>query len=170
MKVFVLAWLLAASALAQVSSRSPTSACGQQNVSFRVKLGDTQDTVAQPGAGKALVYFIHEAGTSITVGYPTVKIAMDGAWLGANHGNSYFPVTVDPGEHHLCVSLQSSLVAPRVELAHFTAESGTIYYYRTRLFVSSRGALELLDLEPIDSDQGNYLVRSLAVAASKPKK
>ena len=51
-----------------------------------------------------------------------MKLAVDGAWVGANHGNSYFSVSVEPGEHHVCVTLQSSLVAQRVELAHFTAE------------------------------------------------
>jgi len=50
-------------------------------------------------------------------------MAMDGAWVRANHGNSYFALSVEPGEHHVCVTLQSSLVAQRVELAHFTAEA-----------------------------------------------
>jgi hypothetical protein len=93
---------------------------------------------------------------------------LDGTWAGANHGNSYFSVSVDPGEHHVCVTLQSSLVAQRVELAHFTAVADTAYYYRTRLVMSR--SMELLELEPIDNDQGKYLVASFALAVSNPKK
>ncbi len=97
-----------------------------------------------------------------------MKLAMDGAWVGANHGNSYFSVSVEPGEHHVCVTLQSSFVAQRVELAHFTAEAGKTYYYRSEL-VTSR-SVELLELDPIDSDQGKYLIDSFPLSVSTPKK
>jgi hypothetical protein len=168
MRFIVLAMLFAASASAQAPPVAPPSACGHENVSFKVKLDESQHTLAQPDPGKARVYFVHDAGTSITLGYPTVKLAMDGAWVGANHGNSYFSVSVEPGEHHVCVTLQSSLVAQRVELAHFTAEAEKVYYYRTQL-VTSR-SVELLELEPIDSDQGKYLIATFPLSVSQPKK
>lgn len=62
------------------------------------------------------------------------------------------------------VNLQSSRLILRKELEHFTAEAGSIYYSRTR-FVGW-----FLVLEPIDSDQGRYLVESLPLAVSKPNK
>jgi len=165
---FALIMLVAASALAQAPPAGSTAACGRENVSFKVKLEESQPTPAQPDPGKARVYFFHDAGTSATLGYPTVKLAMDGAWVGANHGNSYFSVSVAPGEHHVCVTLQSSLVAQRVELAHFTAEADRVYYFRTRLVMSR--TVELLELDPIDSDQGKYLVVSSTLSVSTPKK
>ena len=168
MRFIGLAMLFAVSAFAQVPSAASTAACGPEKISFKVKLDESQHTLAQPDPGKARVYFLHDAGTSQTIGYPTVKIAMDGAWLGANHGNSYFSVSVELGEHHVCVTLQSSLVAQRVELAHFTAGAGGVYFYRTRLVVSR--SVELLQLEPIDSDQGQYLAESFPLAALKQKK
>jgi len=169
MRMLVLVMLLlTAFALAQSPPAMPTAACGSADVSFKVNLDDSPHPLAQPDPGKARVYFIHDAGTSSTLGYPTVKVALDGAWLGANHGNSYFSVSVDPGEHHLCVALQSTLVSPRVELAHFTAAAGTVYYYRTRLVLSR--SVELLQLEPIDSDQGKYLIASFRLSVSNPKK
>lgn len=61
----------------------------------------------------------------------------------------------------------SSLVAPRMELAHFTAAANTTYYYRTRLVMSRQ--VELLELDPIDSDQGKYLVSLFALSGSNPK-
>ena len=168
MRSALIALLFAASASAQTSRAAATAACGPENVSFKVKLDDSQHTLAQPEPGKARVYFFHDAGTSSTLGYPTVKLAMDGAWVGANHGNSYFSTSVEPGEHHVCVTLQSTLVAQRVELAHFTAEAEKVYYYRTRLVMSR--SVELLELDPINSDQGKYLIVSFPLSVSNPKK
>ncbi|MFZ0684841.1 MAG: hypothetical protein WAM89_04810 [Terriglobales bacterium] len=168
MRIIVVVMLSTAFALAQVPPAASTAACGPDKVSFRVKLDESQHTLSQPDSGKARVYFLHDAGSGSILGYPTVKLALDGAWVGANHGNSYFPVSVEPGEHHVCVTLQSSLVAQRVELAHFTAEADKIYYYRTRLVVSR--SVELLELDAIDSDQGKYLIASFPLSVSNPKK
>jgi len=155
-------------AFAQAPPAASPAACGPENVSFKVKLDQSQHALAQPDPGKARVYFFHDAGTSVTLGYPTVKMAMDRTWVGANHGNSYFALSVEPGEHHVCVTLQSSLVAQRVELEHFTAEPEKVYYYRTRLVMSR--SVELLQLDPIDSDQGKYLVAAFPLSVSSPKK
>ena len=168
MKIALIALLFAASALAQGPPVRPTAACGPGNVSFKVKLDDTQHTLAQPEPGKARVYFIHESGAPWQLGYPTSKQGIDGAWVGANHGNSYFSVSVEPGEHHLCVALQTSIYEDRIELAHFTAEAGKVYYYRTRLVLSR--SVDLLELELIDSDQGKYLIVSFPLSVSTPKK
>jgi len=167
LKTVALLMLFAAAAFGQVAP-ADSSACGPAGISFKVNLDGSQRTLVQPEPGKARVYFIHDAGSGSTLGYPMIKMAMDGAWVGANHGNSYFSVSVDPGEHHVCVTLQSSLVEQRVELAHFTAAADKVYFYRTRLVLSR--AVELLDLEPIDSDQGKYLIGSFPLSVSIPKK
>jgi hypothetical protein len=167
MKIALIALLFAASALAQGPAADPAAACGPANVSFKVKLG-APNMLVQPYPGKALVYFIHDAGSWGALGYPTTKLGIDGSWMGANHGDSYFSVFVEPGEHHVCATLQSSIVADRVELAHWKAEAGKVYYYRTRLVLSR--SVELLELEPIDSDQGKYLIASFPLSVSTPKK
>jgi hypothetical protein len=167
MKVALVALLFAASALAQGPSAEPASACGPANVSFKVKLG-APNMLVQPYSGKAQVYFIHDSGNWGVIGYPTTKIGIDGSWVGANHSNSYFSIFVEPGEHHLCAALQTSIYEDRIELAHFTAESGKIYYFRTRLVTARQ--LELLELDPIDSDQGKYLIASFPLSVSTPKK
>lgn len=68
-----------------------------------------------------------------------------------------FLVRGKPGERHLCVALQSEFpVAPRfVGCVHFTAEPGKVYYFRTRTLGSENRTF--LDLQPIDSDQGEFL-------------
>jgi hypothetical protein len=168
MKIALIAMLFASAAFAQGPSPGVASACGPGNVSFKVKLSDTPAAPAHAGAGKALVYFIHDAGTSAVLAYPTTKIGVDGAWVGADHSNSYFSVSVDPGEHHVCATLQSSFVDDRAEFAHFQAEAGKVYYYRTRLVLSR--SVEILELEPIDSDEGKYLVAFYPLSVSQAKK
>src|ERR1700753_3007684 len=158
MRILPVFLLFAATAVAEDLSSRPITPCGGGSANFKVKLDDSQHAPAQPAPGKALVYFIHDAGTSVVLAYPTTKLAVDGAWAGANHSNSYFSISVDPGEHHVCATLQSSLVGNRAEFAHFQAEAGKVYYYRTRLVMSRE--VELLDLDLIDSDEGRYLIQS----------
>ena len=90
--------------------------------------------------------------------------------MGADQHNSYLSVSVEPGEHHACANRQSRFAQANqmVALAHFTAEPGKVYYFRTRTF--GNGSQELFDLEEIDSDQAKYLIASypLSVSHAKP--
>jgi hypothetical protein len=104
----------------------------------------------------------------VNLGYPTTKYGVDGNWVGADHGDSWFAVAVTPGEHHVCTVLQSSFVGQRVELAQFTAEAGKSYYFRTQ-FVTS-GTVELLEIERIDSDEAGYLFSEYPMATATAKK
>lgn len=169
MKGVLIAVLLTASALAQKPVARLAPSCGPENVRFKVRLDNTQHSMAPVEPGKARVYFIHDAGTFLAhpPGYPTTILGLDGAWVGANHADSYFSVPVTPGEHHVCAALQSVLVDQRVELAHFTAEAGKLYAFRTRLLMSRD--VELLELTPIDSDQARFLVASYPLARSRAK-
>lgn len=168
MKIALAMLMVAIPAFAQVVPAPSIAACGSDSISFKVKPDESRHLVTQPDPGKARVYFIQEAGTSMGLGYPTVKLGLDGKWVGANRLNSYFSVPVEPGEHHVCVMLQSSLLAQRVELAHFMAEADKVYYYRTRIVMSRE--MELLELDLIDSDQGRYLVALFPLSVSSPKK
>jgi len=185
MKAALVAILFAAPALAQTSepSRSPrdvaAAACGPKNVKFEVKQ-DTPPDPAQPTPGKALVYMIEDLGQcpdcvglrgSLTdVADALTRVGMDGTWVGANQGNSYFFFAVDPGEHHLCINWQSRLElrSHAFAMANFTAEEGKIYYFRERLFPGENDYF--LDLDPVNSDQGKYLVAISAFSTSRAKK
>ncbi|MGP8268534.1 MAG: DUF2846 domain-containing protein [Terracidiphilus sp.] len=168
MKVAILALFVTASVFAQAQVGRIASACGPYDVSFKVKPDEKDHSPAQAAEGKALVYFIHDSGTSAVIAYPTTKMGVDGAWAGANHSNSYFYVSEEPGEHHVCADLQTSLYEDRTELLHFRAEAGKLYYFRTRL-VTSR-SVELLELDPLDSDQGTYLISLFPLSVSTTKK
>jgi hypothetical protein len=168
MKLGLALMLFAVSGFAQAQTAAPTAACGPGGVSYKVKLDDTPQSLLLTEPGKARIFFIHESGGADSIAYPTLKVGVDGAWVGANHADSYFSISVEPGEHHFCTTLQSSFYGGALELAHLNAEAGKSYFYRTRLILSR--SVELLELERIDSDQGKYLVTSLPLSISTPKK
>jgi hypothetical protein len=164
MRSAFIALLFAASAFAQEPAVIATSACGPEGGSFRVKLDQSQHTLAQPDPGKALAYFLQEKGTDAFA--VTTKIGIDGAWVGANKNSSYFAVSVDPGEHHVCANVQS-FRGHRVGLVHFTAETGKVYYFDARV-AYGEGADLYFFLGAVDSDQARYLIDSLALSESTP--
>jgi hypothetical protein len=170
MRSALILMFLAVSAFGQQESGALAAACGPKNTSFNVKRDESQHTLAQPDSGKAVVYFVQDIGeVNCLGGCITTKIGLDGAWVGANQHNSYFFVSVEPGEHHVCANPQSNLgrLSRMVALAHFTAEAGKVYYFRTR--GSMGGTQTLFDLDPIDSDQAKYLITSNPLSVAHPK-
>jgi len=164
MKTTLLILLLSSPALAQ----SPvTAACGPEKVTFAAQEATTPLAPALPDAGKALVYFIQDEGQLSEDRHYTLKIGLDGAWVGAYRDNAVFAVSVEPGEHHLCANVQSHFEpGQNLAFAHFTAEPGKVYYLRTRL--SPYGGH--LEIDQPDSDQAKYLISIYPASVSKPKK
>ena len=101
-------------------------------VSCLVILFGTLPLLGQPEQGKALVYFFVDFVTA-----PTMRVGVDGNWVGANNGKSYFFFQVDPGEHNVCAEWQSGTFkksSERVgEAIHLPAEAGKTYYLRPEL-------------------------------------
>jgi hypothetical protein len=171
MKTTLVVMLLTVCAFAQEGSGVVATACGPKSTNFDAQRDESQHALAQPEAGKARIYFIQDVGVVHCLGAClTTKIGLDGAWVGADERNSYFSVSVDPGEHHVCANRQShfAYINQMVALAHFTAEAGKVYYFRTRSFGDKNQVL--IDLDPVDSDQANYLIASypLSVSHAKP--
>jgi hypothetical protein len=98
-------------------------ACGPKDAHFKVDLDDSEHDLAKPDSGKALVYFVQDMDKQNGLGV-TTQVGIDGSWVGANRDNSWFAVSVDPGEHHICVTGKSHIYGEVLELAHFTAEAG----------------------------------------------
>lgn len=177
--------LLVTSAVAQdaAAAAAAESACGPANTTFNVKF-DASHPTPQPDAGKAVVYVIEDLGecpgcimtNSLggffnNVDHAITKIGMDGAWMGANRGSSYIVFSVDPGEHHLCMNWQSRLQmrSHAFSMANFTAQEGQVYYFRERVFPGHSGDY-VFELDPVNSDEGKYLVAISATSISRPKK
>jgi|HubBroStandDraft_1064217.scaffolds.fasta_scaffold32547_3 hypothetical protein len=149
-------------------------ACGAANAQFQVTTSDTHaETKADPG--KALIYLVEEQKLRVFRDV-TVRVGLDGKWLGATRGTSYLSFALEPGEHHLCVDFLSEFLEPGrlVSLYGFTAEAGKIYYFRARTMasVSSRGNRDIavLDLDLVNDDQGKLLVANSPLSVSHPKK
>lgn len=147
------------------------SACGPPTAHF-----DTQTAPAPaiaPDANKSQVYVI-EVFDKVPnqLARPTLRIGMDGTWVGANKGNSYITFAVDPGEHHLCANWQSvfKTYSKKAAFAGFTAEPGSTYYFRARIIEqggTTGGSSFSLDLDQVNPDEGKYLVQSSAFRTSR---
>jgi hypothetical protein len=137
--------------------------CGPFGVMFNVQTTDQKHPVGQPEPGKALVYFFVDF-----VNAPTMRVGVDGNWLGANDGKSYFFFQVEPGAHNVCTEWQSGTFkksSERVgEAMHLTAEAGETYYIRLNF------SYQRMHLELSDEAEGHFLIGSSLFATSQTKK
>ena len=147
---------------------TPQAACGPTKVHFDTH-PDKSQLPANIDSGKALIVVAEDfRPLPGNVGSPTIKVGADGTWMGATHGASYLYFLIDPGEHHLCVEMQTRLKwFSGLAFAHVTAEPGKTYYFRTREMESS--VEHYLDLDAIDADEGRFLVASSQLSGSRPK-
>jgi len=170
-------FLFATFAFAQEQSpiAAVEAACGPKDVQFETQAAPSQPST-QPEAGKSLVYVVEVFDRAVgQLSRPTLRVGVDGKWVGADKGNSYISFSIEPGQHHLCANWQSHWKRYSNEEAFhgFTADPGTIYYFRARIneIGGSGGASNFsLDLEPLNVDEGKYLVASSAMSTSQPKK
>src|SRR5271156_829480 len=68
--------------------------CGVAGAKFDVKTDSARHPVTQPEAGKALVYFLEDDSEFGSTPKPTTMASLDGQWVGATHGDSYFYFSV----------------------------------------------------------------------------
>lgn len=175
MKSVLIFLLLASPAIAQDKPTDTTVApgCGAEDSKYDVKTDQAQHPMMQPDAGKALVVFIEDDLDFGSTPKPTTRAGLDGGWVGATHGNSYFYFSVDPGEHHLCASWQKAVIVGQghqAAAAHFTAEAGKVYYFRVRNSWHREHGVAVIDFTPLDSDEGLLLAGKFALSTSHPKK
>jgi hypothetical protein len=186
MKTVLVLLLFATSVFAQDPAAvvAAESACGPNNTTFNVKPDAVQHPTVQPESGKALIYVVEDlgecpgcstsssfAGFFNSVDNAVTKVGMDGAWMGANRGSSYIFFAATPGEHHLCMNWQSRLQerSRAFAMANFTAAEGKVYYFRERVFPGHSGDY-VFELDPVNSDEGKYLVAISPFSVSHPKK
>ena len=106
--------------------------CGKENTKFDVQTTKSNHPILKPDAGKALVYFLQDDTDFVSRPRPSTRFGLDGAWIGATNSNSYFYVSVDPGEHHLCADWQSFVgfnTGHKTGAASFTATEGSSYFF-----------------------------------------
>ncbi|HTB95916.1 MAG TPA: hypothetical protein VK716_02840 [Terracidiphilus sp.] len=148
-------------------------ACGDSGSKFEVKETNV-GSQARAQAGKALVFFVEKDINLGVVSTPLSRAGLDGRWVGATHGASYFSFVVEPGIHHLCASTYFGVFGGDygTAVAHFSAEPGGVYYFEVRntLPASRESSATDVSLVPLDSDEGKYLTSTLPLVEAHQKK
>lgn len=125
------------------------AACGPKNEKFELKVEKPVDAEAPVPPEQAAVYFVTKLSRFNRAVY---MVAIDGAWVGALRGDSYFRTTVPAGVHHACLWVKGMTLG-LVELN--VAPTQTYYvrgHWRTGFLHGG------VDAEVISSDEGKYLV------------
>jgi hypothetical protein len=156
--------------------------CGDDKVKFDVATKKGQPDPAPPAAGNAQIVFIEAVDECGGCTIPPLRFGGEGAWSGANKGNSYFTVDVLPGEHHLCAAWQGTFGVSRQEprWANFVALPDKVYYFEARVTIVSRlsgvgidarievdGTVNFLQ---VSEEEGKRRVKASALSISKRKK
>jgi len=161
--LFVFLGALPVLAQDETATARTAAGCGPSDALFDVKTTDLKHPVGQPEQGKALVYFFVDLLTA-----PTMRVGVDGNWVGANDGKSYFFFQVAPGEHNVCTEWQSGTFkksSERVgEAMHLIVETGKTYYLRLNF------GYQRMQLGLSDEAEGHFLIGSSLYATSQPKK
>lgn len=165
---------LAAQDQAQPQSGMSAAGCGPAKVEFSVKTDKNAHPATQPDPGKALVYVFEQEkldpGLNIDSGV-TIRVGVDGKWVGADYGASYLAFPVDPGNHNVCVNWQSSIESRSKQAAALSldAEPGRVYYFSASVDLRTHRP-ETVRLEVVDPAESNILLAQSAQSASHPKK
>lgn len=176
--LLILIAVLALPAFSQDSSSTGT-ACGPEKTQFEVKTDKHGHPKAAADPDKAVVYVFERVwldADAVPVNLATIRIGIDGRWVGANHGNSYFSFAVDPGSHAVCADWQSSWVrisrpgssANLASAASLTAEAGRVYYFQADVDERSHHQ-PMVTIEPLDPAEAKLLIATSAISSSRPK-
>jgi hypothetical protein len=152
----------------QAAAARTAAGCGPSQTQFDVKLDDSLHLLAQPEDGKAIVYVFEDDFTG-----PTMRIGIDGSWVGATNAKSFIYFTLSPGQHSVCTEWQSNVFKKTSERVggakSLTVEAGKVYYLRMT-FEEVRQASGRIRLELTDNAEGQFLLSSSALCNSHAKK
>jgi hypothetical protein len=158
---------------AQANAARASAGCGPSETQFDVKTDKSQHLSAQPEPDKSLVYVFEDETrqpNTFNIGSVTTRVGLDGKWVGANHGKSYFFFFVSPGEHRLCAEWQSSFkrFSKLGSATSFTTEAGKTYYFRTEIEEREKYPAAV-KLELVNSAEGQFLISGGALSKSRVK-
>jgi hypothetical protein len=140
--------------------------CGSADVKFKVETGSGSEE--HRATGKARLYVVEAFRRPIfEFRNPTIRIGLDGHWLGATNINHFLASTIDPGEHRICVQWQTtqSALSRKVKTAAFVAVAGGEYYFRVGI-----GYPGGLTVENTTVQEGRRLIGKSKLALSSPEK
>lgn len=145
------------------------TACGPETTRFQIRASKSARPDAPP-AGKALVYLIEDNTDFNWTPEPTTRVAIDGNWKSAVHGNAATAFEVAPGAHRLCLRWQdwsrggAGLLrglrigyTPASATVALEAETGKIYYYLAHNLYDPHGGAAgaaHIELTPLPAAEG----------------
>lgn len=164
--------------------RTAEAACGDSTARFKVKRINGPSDVPAPSPGSARLVVLENGfgwyadrylvpkGKSKPRDYkklpqrltPTVRMGMDGKWMGALRGNDFVTFTVSPGEHHLCVQFQNpentgtSSTLPMAFLSDMKADVGQTYYFQISYMMIHNLDKWGLELHPLQEYSGKLIL------------
>jgi hypothetical protein len=177
--------LLSSFSFALVGAISATvlpEACGDEKVSFDIQLQKNAPAPAIPEAGKGQVIFVEKSQKPPTIGClsagvscnDVTRFGVDGGWVGATKGNSYFTISLEPGVHHVC-----AVVGKEVEAQPLTVEVGHAYYFQVEYKAEGRQygtasepnyqVEKNVRFSMLNEDQGKYRIKASALSIATPK-
>jgi hypothetical protein len=171
----LLVFLFASATYAQTAStQAAAPGCGTDNAKFDVTSDKHNHPFVKPEPGKAVVYFLQDDSHFESRPRPTTRFGLNGSWIGATTSNSYFFMSVEPGEHHLCAGWQNFVgftEGHKSGAAHFTAEPGGLYFFIVRnRYLREGKEIAGMSLDPVDADQAQLLMSKFAFTTSRARK
>jgi hypothetical protein len=134
--------------------------CGPDGVKFPTVTDSTQHPTPTAPSDKALIYIVRPSNAA---GRIQTRLAVDGSWVGANYGNNYFFLTLDPGEHHFCSQAEDRNVLS------LNLQAGKTYYLVqtvTTGMMKSRSTLQVIT----DLDGQESLTKSRLSVKREPER
>ncbi len=177
--VFLILSLAIASSIPLQASTLP-DACGDDKIKFDIKLQKDPPAPPGPEAGKGQIIFIEASKKPPAIGCMgncnnVARYGVDGAWVGATKDNSYFVLSVDPGEHHLC-----AVLGKEVDAEALTVEAGKVYYFQVNYNAEGTQygdakhpnyqVKKNVDFSLLKEDLGKYRVKASDLSTAIPKK
>jgi hypothetical protein len=133
-------------------------ACGDNSAKLDVLTQNHPATLPAPNPNSATLVFVQR--NIRCIGCSISRVGLDGAWIGADKGNSYFSFAAAPGVHHVCAYWDAPLakLEDKVGLTDFTAQAGQIYYFEIEVALRGPEDAPTMRLKPLSPDMGAFLV------------
>jgi hypothetical protein len=160
---------------APAQTPKPHAACGPADAIHRVTASD-DISIPEPQPGMATLVFIEDElqqrpGHAPCVHCTTrLRLGMDGQWIAATAGSSHISILVAPGEHHFCADPDSATREnPQPSMYGMQIEAGKTYFLRARLALFAAYDVRVLELGPVNEDEGRFLVSTSKQSSFTPK-
>jgi hypothetical protein len=131
------------SVAAVAKAATPSDACGNERMTFKVKNLKKQPLAPEPKEGMSRVVFVQSLDGDFNAD-PITRFAIDGTWVAADKGSAYVTIDVSPGTHKVCVSPQTGIrdYDSKIGIATLNAVAGKTTFYDFTVKREEVGTLE----------------------------